>query len=144
MKIKQKTQAKYAWYLSCSRTDEPRPLEQIPMEEGGVSALEAFHAFESRGERLGCREPLLLERFFKGKEWHGVTVKTVAEDYVGRVVFSKEIKEGYPEWVADEIFAAAARIAINTKSIGYVPTFIRDKRDFSETVKLPSGEYGFA
>ena len=132
MKIRQETQQKYAWYLSCSRPDEPRPLEKIPMDLSGASAIEAFHLIESQGCQPPTREPLLLERFIKGKEWHGVTVKNVAEDFaIGRVAFSSEIKAGYPDWVAAEIFQQAKKIAMN--KLGFIPGFVAKASDFTET-----------
>jgi hypothetical protein len=132
MKISLKAQEKYAWYLSCARKDEPRPLpsQRVVFTETGVSALEAFHFFESSGLEPLTKEPLLLERYKAGKVWHGVTVAMVAEDYVGRLVCSAEIKANYPPWVAGEIFAAAAKLA--KKQIGFVPKFVSEQKDFSE------------
>lgn len=144
MKIKQRARDKYVRYLSLCRDDEPRPLRQLALTEGGRSALEAFHIWESTGTSVPTSEPLLLEKYRQGKIWHGVTVAAVAEAYVERLVFSKEIKSDYPAWVADEIFSAAARIALERPTLGYVPTFIRDKRDFSEMVRALSGEWEFA
>lgn len=140
MRIKQKTLEKYARFLSLCREDEPRPLpeEQVPMDAGGVAAVEAFHLIESEGRRVGTREPLMLEKYIQGKRWHGVTVESVAEDFaISRLAFSAEIKANYPAWVANEIFTAAARIAL--ERIGYIPTFVRDRRDFSET-SIVNGE----
>lgn len=132
MKIKPKTREKYARFLSLTREDEPRPLARIPMDEKGVTAIEAFHAHESWGKVLPTREPLLLERYYAGKQWHGVTVQMVAEDYVLNrpLITSREIKEHYPAWVADEIFAQAAKIA--QERLGCIPKFVSDRKDFSE------------
>ena len=85
MKISTEAREKYAWYLSCTREDEPRPLpaDRIAFAEAGVDAIEAFHIFESTGKLVPTKAPLLLERYRAGKVWHGVTVAMVAEDYVG-------------------------------------------------------------
>lgn len=131
MKIKQKTRDKYARFLSLPRADEPRPLERIVQDESGHSAIDCFHALESRGEMMPCREAVLLERYLAGKAWHGVTVAMVAEEFaINRLVFSAEIKAWYPEWVAEEIFAQARKVA--RQKLGYVPTFVEKARDFSE------------
>lgn len=139
MKIRKRALEKYARFLSLTRDDEPRPLSKEPMVKYGVRALEAFHLFESCGTRVATCEPLLLERYKQGKEWHGVTVAMVAESFaVDRLITSKEIKTDYPEWVAKEIFSAAERIANNR--FGYVPTFVRNHRDYSEAKITPTGE----
>lgn len=66
-----------------------------------------------------------------GKEIHGVTVDMVANDFaIDRLVFSKEIKANYPDWVANEIFASAKKLAMN--QLGYVPGFVANSKDFSE------------
>lgn len=100
------------------------------MDASGMSALECFCAFESEGKIPPCREPELLDQYLAGKEVHGITVTSVAEDFVGRVAFSAEIKANYPQWVANEIFCRAEQMA--AKTIGFVPTFIRTRMDFSE------------
>lgn len=130
MKIRGEARDKYAWYLSLCRDDEPRPVDKIPMDPKGLSGMEAFHVRESQGLELPTREPELLEKFLQGKKWHGVTVQMVAESYVDRTMFSKEIKENYPDWVSDEIFSASIKIA--QKKMGYVPRFILERKDFSE------------
>lgn len=136
MKIKQSTREKYAYFLSCTRPDEPRPLNRIAMVADGKTAIECFHIFESTGELPACREPELLERYLKGKEWHGVTVQTVAEDFaISRIAFSKEINANYPPWVADEIFQQAKKIALN--KIGYMPTFVEESMDWSDLPRPP-------
>lgn len=138
MKIKKSARQKYEWYLSCTRADETRPLPLSQQAEcpNGVTAIESFHNFESHGRLLPTREPLLLERYIKGKEWHGVTIKTVAEDFaINRLVFSEEIKSNYPKWVAYEIFKQAKKIAL--KELGFVPTFVAIAKDFSEYNPAP-------
>jgi hypothetical protein len=132
MKIKRRFLEKAAWFLSLTRPDEPRPLARESLALEGVSALEAFHALESHGRRMPTREPELLERYLAGKIWHGVTVENCAEDFaLSRLLFSRDIKSNYPAWVADEIFSAAARLA--QSRLGYVPTFVAARRDFSES-----------
>jgi hypothetical protein len=131
VKIKQKVRDKYAWYLSLARESEPRPLIKVPYDETGVSAILSFHCYETYGGLEVTNEPLLLERYLAGKVWHGVTVQNVAESFaVDRLIFSKEIKENYPEWVATEIFLQAEKIA--QAHYGYVPTFIKNRKDLSE------------
>ncbi len=43
---------------------------------------------------MACREPEVLERYFTGKQWQGVTVAMVAESFLPpmKTAFSAEIK----------------------------------------------------
>jgi hypothetical protein len=129
VKISAKAREKYAWFLSLGR-DEPRRLSPIAKHTEGISALDAFHTHESTGRLPATSEPAVLESLLTGKEVHGITVRAVAEDFVGRVAHSAEIRAAYPAWVAGEIFAQAKRIARQT--IGFVPSFVANGRDFSE------------
>jgi len=138
MKISDTAKEKYAWYLSLCREDEPRPLlsERIELDTNGVSAIEAFHVFESTGKMPGTHEPILLEKYVQGKKWHGVTVEMCADSFENdRTLVSREIKENYPPWVANEIFSLAARMC--QEKHGFVFSFIRNKEDFSENKTLP-------
>lgn len=92
---------------------------------------------ETHGELPPCVEPELLSRALNGKQWHGVTVAMLAEDYVGRLLFASELKENYPEWVRQEVLAQAGKIAV--QQIGFVPTFVATGEDFST---LPRSGYG--
>lgn len=114
-----------------SRCGDKLRLPAIPYDEVGDTALVCFHVRETYGVTLPCREPELLARALNGKEQHGLTVSMVAEDFARhRLIFTSEIKEQYPKWVADDIFARAAKMA--KLLFGFVPTFIRDALDFSE------------
>jgi len=102
------------------------------MCRNGESALVCFHVKETYGKTLPCCEPELFMRALNGKEQHGITVTMVAEDYLDRLTFAREVENNYPAWVANEIFARAKQLS--TDRIGFVPTFVSSGRDFS-TIK---------
>ena len=122
---------RFQYFAQCE--DEKR-LPEIPMDESGYSAAECFHVHETYGKLLPCREPRLLMRALNGKEWHGLNVTNWAQDYVDRLLFAREIKAGYPEWVQKDILGRAAQLAM--KQIGFVPTFVKTGEDFT-TLKAP-------
>lgn len=124
MKIKPRARRQFDYFVSIGR-ETP-----VAWPDGAASALECFHAKESSGKVIGCADKPLLSRALNGKMAHGVTVKAVAEDFVGRIAFSKEIKANYPPFVAEEIFSLAAKLAL--EQIGFVPTFVRNRKDFTE------------
>lgn len=109
---------------------EPRPLEKTLFDMYGKPALDCFHALESRGQRVPCREPEKMDAYLVGKQQHGITVAMVAEDFaINRLITSQEVRDNYPGWVAREIFAQAQKQA--AQKIGFVPTFVRDGEDYS-------------
>jgi hypothetical protein len=120
-----KSVARFAYFSECK--DEKR-LPKIPMSENGHTAAECFHVHETYGKTLPCREPALLMRALNGKEWHGLTVTNVAEDYLGRIVFASDLKT-YPEWVRRDILGRAGQLAM--EQLGFVPTFVKTGEDFS-------------
>ena len=126
MKISKGAKERFDYFSKC--TDEKR-LPAIALFADGFSALECFHAHETHGETLPCREPALLSRALNGKEWHGLTVTNCAEDFIGRILFTSDIKANYPEWVQRDIFGRARQLAM--KMIGFVPTFVRTGSDFT-------------
>lgn len=134
MKIKESTRQKYEWFRKCANGESKR-LEHIAYSPEGMSAIECFHSLESVGVLPPTRERDELALYLNGKAVHGMTVAMVAEDFVGRVTFSKDIKDGYPAWVQNEIFQQAEKIA--RKQIGFIPSFIRNRLDFSEVEDLP-------
>ena len=125
MRVSKRGREAFEYYSQCQ---DMALLE--PVLAGNHTALEAFYSHETFGTYLPTNEPTLLARAINGKKQHGVTVAMVAEDFVGRIAFSKEIKERYPTWVADEIFAQAKKVALT--QLGFVPTFVREQKDFSE------------
>ena len=106
------------------------------MCEDGQTAIVCFHTYESTGKIPPCREPELLERYLAGKAWHGVTIANCAEDFIGRILFSAEIKANYPSWVADEIFCQAEKLC--REKHGFVLKFVKNRRDYSELTELPA------
>jgi len=112
-----------------SRCEDTLRLPAIPLDPEGHTAAECFHAHETFGKLPPCREPELLTRALNGKEQHGMTVTMLAEDYVGRILFASDIRDGYPEWVQKDILGRAGQIA--QKVMGYIPTFVRTGEDFS-------------
>ena len=112
-----------------SQCEDTLRLPTIPLDPEGHTAAECFHVHETYGKSVPCREPELLTRALNGKEQHGMTVTMLAEDYVGRILFASDIRDGYPEWVQKDILGRAGQIA--QKVMGYVPTFVRTGEDFS-------------
>lgn len=117
---------RFAYFAQC---EDARRLLRIPLDENGYSALECFHARETFGSDVPCREPELLMRAMNGKERHGIMAQMLAEDYIDRLITAKELQTNYPEWVAREVLAQARKIA--PERVGYVPTFVATGKDFS-------------
>lgn len=124
---------KFGYFSQCKDT---KRLPEIPRDDAGFTASECFHARETSGLILPCREPELFSRALNGKERHGITVTMCAEDYVDRLLFASEIKANYPEWVQKDILGRARQVAI--ERLGYVPTFVKTGEDFTtlKTEKL--------
>jgi hypothetical protein len=118
--------SRFAYFAEC---EDDKRLPEIPMDSQGWTAAECFHAKETFGHLLPCREPVLLTRALNGKQWHGLNVTNCAEDYIGRVLFASELKASYPEWVRADILGRARQIA--RRDLGYVPTYILTGEDFS-------------
>jgi len=81
---------------------------------------------------LPCREPVSLTRAINGKEWHGLNVTNIAEDYVGRITFASDLRN-YPEWVRVDILGRARQIAMQI--IGFIPEFVLTGNDFTTMKK---------
>jgi len=126
LKVSNKSRAKFDYFSQC---EDALRLPQTSMVEDGYSAMECFHALESTGSKLPCREPELLDRALNGKEQHGMTVTMVAEDYLDRLIFCSEIETNYPNWVANEMYARAEQLA--PQRIGFIPTFVLNRKDFT-------------
>lgn len=124
--------ARFEYFSQCQDTLR---LPAVPLDPDGYTAAECFHVSETFGKTLPCREPELFARALNGKEQHGLNVTHVAEDYIGRIVFAKDLKEWFPEWVRKDILGRAGQLAMQT--IGYVPTFVKIGEDFS-TMGIPS------
>ena len=118
--------ARYAYFAEC---EDERRLPEIPLEPEGWTAAECFHVYETFGHLLPCREPVMLTRALNGKQWHGLTVTNCAEDYIGRLLFTAELKTNYPEWVRQDILGRARQLA--ERALGYVPKFVLTGEDFS-------------
>lgn len=121
-----RSRRKFEYFSACIDT---KSLAPVTMDPDGYSAAECFHARETYGVTPPCREPELLQRAINGKEWHGLTVTMVAEDYVDRLVFANDIRSGYPDWVQRDILGRAAQIA--QARLGFVPTFVSTGEDFT-------------
>lgn len=117
--ISTRSLAMFNHFAQCQDT---KRLPAIPLDPNGYTAAECFHAKETHGKDLPCREPELLSRAFNGKAWHGVTVTMVAEDFVAGMISHAEILKNYPAHTAREIAARASQIA--EKNIGFVPNFL--------------------
>lgn len=128
MKIKpsNRSREKFEFFSQC---EDSLRMPQTKMCPDGESALVCFHAKETYGETLPCREPEMFDRAMNGKEQHGMTVTMVAEDYLDRLIFAIEIEKNYPAWVANEIYARANQLAIG--KIGFIPKFVSNKKDFT-------------
>lgn len=126
MKVTKHSAERFAYFSLCQ---DSQRLPAIAMDPNGYSAMECFHAHETYGTELPCREPELLGRALNGKQRHGITVSAAAEDYVDRILFAAEINASYPRWVAREIFRQAAKIA--EKKLGWVPSFVASRSDFT-------------
>lgn len=123
--ISKRSQAKFEYFAQCL---DVRRLPEIPYAADGHSAAECFHAKETHGIDLPCKEPQLLARSLNGKEQHGITVSMLAQDYLDRLFFAKELVN-YPRWVQREILSLAAKLA--EEQIGFVPTFVETGKDFT-------------
>lgn len=126
MKISKNAREKFNHFSQCK--DNKRSIE-LQFDSNGLTALECFHIFESTGELLSTKEPELLTRALNGKEWHGLTVTMCAEDYVGRILFARELKENYPTWIRKDILGRAKQIAL--EQLGFIPKFVSSGEDFT-------------
>ncbi len=127
--------ARFSYFAECA--DEKR-LPQLQNAPDGFTAAECFHVHETYGgDILPCKEPVLLARALNGKEWHGLTVTTCAEDYIGRLLFASELKANYPSWVRKDILGRARQLAL--RDLGYVPTFVLTGEDFTTLPPLDIG-----
>lgn len=128
IKIKptRKSLSRFDYFAKCQ---DVKRLPAIQLDPEGYSAAECFHAHETYGQSLPCREPELLSRALNGKEWHGLTVTNCAEDYLGRLLFASELRANYPQWVQRDILGRAGQLAL--QRIGYVPTFVSTGEDFT-------------
>ncbi len=125
MKISSRARERFQYFALCQDSHRLPPLAEDP---AGRSALECFHEHETHGRLPPCREPGLLGRALNGKSFHGITVRAMAEDFVGRLLFASDL-ESLPEFVRQEVLAQSAKLALRT--IGFVPTFIRTGSDCS-------------
>ena len=121
-----RSKKKFKYFSQCEDTLR---LIKIEHDEDGYTAEECFHAFETWGRMIPCREPELLARALNGKEQHGMTVTMIAEDYIDRLIFAAEIERNYPEWVQKDIFGRASQLV--TGKIGFIPKFVSEKADFT-------------
>ncbi len=128
IKVTHRGKEKFKWYLSLSPINQ---LHTIPEDRKGYDALSCFCHKESTGEILPCCESQILANVLWGKKVHGISISNIAKDFaIDRLIFSKEIKENYPKWVANEVFNQAKKISL--EQLGFIPTFVANQRDFSE------------
>jgi hypothetical protein len=123
MKIKPtpKGLERFRYFSLCA---DSKRLPPLAMDLTGYTASECFHAHETYGKTLPCREPELLARALNGKEWHGLTVTMVAEDLIAGLCSAAEIRSTYPVWVVRDILGRAGQLA--HLKLGFVPRFIRE------------------
>jgi hypothetical protein len=121
-----RSKRKFEYFSQC---EDASRLPQIERDDEGYTAEECFHAVETWGRLLPCREPELLSRALNGKEQHGMTVTMIAEDYIDRLIFAIEIERNYPEWVQKDIFGRASQLAL--KKNEFIPKFVSEKADFT-------------
>lgn len=133
--MKKRARIKYEWYRALAKDERARPLDfRASFDPNGPSGIMAFHILESEGRVVPTKEPLEFELFTVGKKLHGLTVEMAAEDFaISRILMANEIKSLYPDWVANEIFSQAEKIALN--KIGFVPSFIRNRKDYSDHIE---------
>lgn len=128
IKVTRKSLARFKYFAQCEDT---KRLPAIPFSPEGHSAALCFHAHETFGQSLPCREPDLLARALNGKEHHGITVTNCAQDFIDRLLFSCEIETQYPDWVQRDILGRASQLSMI--QLGFVPTFVRTGKDFTTT-----------
>ena len=59
----------------------------------GVSAVQAFATYESKGVMLPCRHPKEIQRLTAGKRVHGMTVDQWAQDRAEGMMSIAQLKE---------------------------------------------------
>lgn len=124
-KVGDRARERFAHFHQCQDTLRLTPPE---FALDGHTALEAFHALESWGEKLPTCEPEALSRALNGKAQHGMTVRMLAESYVERTLFASDLDD-LPAWVRSDVLNTAAKVA--QEKLGWVPTFVRTGKDFS-------------
>lgn len=115
-----------------SKCNDALRLPAIAYIEGGYSAAECFHAHETYGVDLPTCEPELLSMALNGKQWHGVDVTNLAEDYIGRVLFASDLKSNYPAWVRKDVLGRAKQLS--RQKMGWVPKYVETGEDFTTLV----------
>ena len=130
-KVSDRARERFAHFYQCQDTLRLNPPDWAA---DGHTALEAFHALESWGEKLPTCEPEALSRALNGKAQHGMTVRMMAESYVERTLFGEEL-DALPGWVRSDVLNTAAKVA--QEKLGHVPTFVRTGKDFSN-LPLPA------
>ena len=97
-----------------------------PSEEG-VSALQAWIAFDTHGKIVPCREPEVLAKVLRSKKSVNLQIKLWAEDLAQGILLAQneliDYVAGWPNWVLAATMQQAAKIAKN--QIGFVPRFLR-------------------
>lgn len=105
-----------------AQCQDTKRLPAIPLVPDGHTAAECFHARETYGKDIPCREPVLLARALNGKAWSGLTTTMVAEDFLAGMVSAEEIRTQYPPVISKEIITRSKQLALI--SPGFVPSFI--------------------
>lgn len=97
----------------------------IPCADG-VSAQQAFEAFDTHGKVLPCGEPELLQAVLNAKEWLNLTVRMWCEDCCDCLIQVDEVRswcEEMPRWVWAAFSQQLPKLAF--ERIGFVPRFLR-------------------
>lgn len=105
-KISEQFRARFAYFLEAGKGMSFD--KNLPFDAQGMSALEAFHALESRGERLISREPKNLAQAICGKKAHAITVRQKAEAWREGTYLRDDLEAELP-WVRLDIQGAIRR-----------------------------------
>lgn len=100
----------------------PEPI--VVEDPGGVSALEAFDAKDSRGKDMPCREGDLLRRVLRAKGSLNLQIKQWAEGVSEGLFLIDEFVDDFPwlpDWVWNAVFNQAKK-RHSVKAPGWMPT----------------------
>jgi len=92
----------------------------------GVTAREAFVAYDTYGKVLPCSEPQLLQAVLNAKEQLNLTIKLWVEDCIACLLSPDEVKTyctELPKWVLKAFTNQLHKQAL--KQIGFIPTLLQ-------------------
>lgn len=100
---------------------------ETPMDNNGVSAMEAWFMLDTYGKRVPCREPHELDAAISGKASWNLQIKEWATDLADGLLLKmgelSEYTQGCPPWVFKATVNQAQRIALQT--VGFIPNFLK-------------------